>query len=399
MTEISRAYVELAHAIEQHQPHYIDGYFGPAEWRVLEKRPLATLADEAVALMEAVTTLEDTSRRLFLEAQIRAMQTSIALLRGETMSYAEEVRRLYDIEPARVSEQQFEEAIAALDTLLPGSGPIAAREQAFRAQFQVAPERVLPLVDGIIAELRRRTEQRFGLPEGENFEVRLVKNEPWGAYNWYLGDYRSRIDLNTDLPTYLTGLPDLIAHEAYPGHHTEHALKEQSLWREQGRAEHTLLLINTPECVISEGIAVRARQRVMNDEELWEWLAGDLAEQAGLRGADFEGMAAMNEAKKVLRYVTGNAAFLLHEAGASEEEVLAYLARYRLATPEEARKSLAFISHPTFRSYSFTYTVGGDLLDHLFEQGEADTWFRRLLQEPVTPGILRGWSGAEGPKL
>jgi len=85
----------------------------------------------------------------------------------------------------------------------------------------------------IIAELRRRTQARFPLPDGESFELRIVTNQPWSAYNWYLGDFRSRIDVNTDLPLHVTGLVDLMAHEGYPGHHTEHSLKEARLARER----------------------------------------------------------------------------------------------------------------------------------------------------------------------
>jgi hypothetical protein len=44
------------------------------------------------------------------------------------------------------------------------------------------------------------------LPAGESFETVLVTNKPWGAYNWYLGNFKSRIELNTDLPTELNNL-------------------------------------------------------------------------------------------------------------------------------------------------------------------------------------------------
>jgi hypothetical protein len=391
MTDISRAYVELAHAIEQHNPGYIDGYYGPDEWAVREQRPLADLARDADDLARAVAALEDEERRAFLAAQVRAMQTSIALLQGEAIPYNEEVRRLYDIEPERVPEERFDEAIALLNDLLPGQGEIAPREQAFRAGFDVPLDRLPSLLDAIVEELARRASALWPLPEGESFEVQVVKDEPWGAYNWYLGNYRSRIDINTDLPNNVTGLPDLVAHEAYPGHHTEHAIKEQLLLREQGRGEHSILLINAPECVVSEGIATRALQMVMSEDEVRQWLEDDLVERAGLSGVDVETMLAINQAKREMRAVTGNAALLLHEEGASEKEVVAYLQRYRLAKPEEARKSVQFITHPNFRSYIFTYTVGANLLDQLFARRDRLETFGRLLREPLTPGTLRAW--------
>lgn len=397
MAELSRAYVELAHAIEQHQPHYIDGYYGPDTWRVSERRALTALAGQAEALMERVEGLPEGGRRTFLRVQVYAMQTTIGLLQGDSLPYTEEVRRLYEIDPLHAPERTFELAIARLDTLLPGRGTIAEREREFRSQFQVPPERLQAVIALIVKELRQRAAQLFPLPEEESLSIRLVQDEPWGAYNWYLGDYRSRIDFNTDLPAYLTGLPDLIAHEAYPGHHTEHVLKEYALWQGEGRGEHSILLINTPECVVSEGIATRALRMVMDDETLRAWLGTELAELAGVPAEEMERMLRINQEKRALRYVSGNAALLLHEAERPDHEVVEYLQTYQLSTHEEAGKIVEFLRHPTFRSYIFTYTVGGELLDQLFARGEANAWFGRLLTEPVTPGQIKQWLRESAP--
>ena len=52
-----------------------------------------------------------------------------------------------------------------------------------------------------------------------------------------------------------TTLPLIIAHETYPGHHREHAWKEADLVDRDGHLEASILLINTPDCLISEGLA------------------------------------------------------------------------------------------------------------------------------------------------
>src|SRR5207342_1436389 len=106
-----------------------------------------------------------------------------------------------------------------------------------------------------VARFRLAAAERFGLPDGEDLRVSLVRGQPWGAYNWFDGGRRSRVDVNTDLPVRATTLPGLVAHEAYPGHHLEHASKEAELVDRQGRLESSILLINTPECLISEGLA------------------------------------------------------------------------------------------------------------------------------------------------
>lgn len=392
MSDPARAYVELAFGLEQHLPGYIDGYFGPEEWKREAKRPLEELEGEAAGLAVGVAELGDSERQAFLAAQVRAMQTSIRLLKGEAVPYAEEVRELYDIDPVRVPESEFETAIDALGDLLPGSGTIAAREQALRAKLVVPHDKIKRMADIIVSELKKRTLAKFNLPENESFELELVSDKPWGGYNWYLGDYRSRIDINTDLPTYLVNLPNLIAHEVYPGHHTEHALKEKLLWREGGRLEHSILLINAPECVISEGIATWALEMVMSKEDLRVWLAEDLAPLVGVDSDAVKTMLDVMAAKNVLAGVSGNAALKLYEDGTSEADVLRYLEHYGLKNPEEAKKSLEFITYPTSRSYAFTYTAGYDLLEPLLKSERADEWFSRLLQEPVTPSTVRQWT-------
>lgn len=399
MTDIIRAYINLAFGLEGHRPGFIDGYFGPEAWKHTDKQPLAELELEANALADAVERLEPPERGLFLSPQVQAMQTSIHLLKGERLPYAEEVHGLYDVEPQRAPESEFEEAIAALGELLPGEGEIAEREQALRAKLVVPKEKIKDVSGVIVAELRKRTAAKFPLPEGEAFDVELVRDKPWSGYNWYLGNYRSRIDINTDLPTHLPNLPNLIAHEVYPGHHTEHSLKEQRLWQEAGRLEHSILLLNAPECVISEGIATWALEMVIDEGELRDWLADELAPLVGCKGEDVTTMLKVNKAKEVLHGVMGNAALNLYEDGADEAEVLNYIERYGLEAPERARKTLQFITDPISRSYVFTYSAGYDLLKPLLSGSDADAWFSRLLQEPVTPGIIREWVAKASPAM
>ncbi len=389
--ETARAYIQLAHAIEAHFPGYIDSYFGPAEWKNVSKRPLSELAQEAADLFSQVQNLSP-ERCEWLATQVKSMQTVIAALASEPISYPDEVRGTYDIDPIQIPESRFEEAKKALEQLLPGVGSIDERLNQFRKQFIVPPEKVKELLAFILERLAVPVRKQYGLPAEESFDIELVKGKPWGAYNWYLGNYRSRIDLNTDLPTYLNFLPDIMAHEGYPGHHTEHVLKELHLSRQKGYAESQIILLNSPESVISEGIAVKALEMVLSEAE-HQALLLELAQMAELKIGQTEiaAMCEVDRQSRQLRYVEGNAALLLHQEKKSQAEVIGYLQQYGLSTLERARKKLEFITHPSSRSYAYTYTVGGDLLDALFAKGDAQVWYSRLLKEAVTPGMLRGW--------
>ncbi len=386
--DLARRYIRLAHALDAHSPGFIDGYGGPAELTDRTLRPAADLLGEAGALHHDVQAEPDSSRRAFLVAQTRAMHTLARMLGGEKLPYAEEVHGLYDIEPERADLSELDAALKELDAALPGKGSLEEREEAVRSRVTVAPGELLRVAEPILSELRRRTARNFNLPDGENFSIGLVTDKPWSGYNWPLGNLQSRIDINTDLPVTLTGLPDLLAHEGYPGHHTEHAVKEARLVREKGWFEHGIQLINAPECVVSEGVAVNALDAVMTPGEVEAWLTGDLAQVAGIDPDAVREALRLARLKEKFKGVSGHAAMLLHADGAPEKEVLDFFRHYNAATPQRARKSLEFIAQPTFRAYIFTYSVGGRLVREAVKRGAVT--FGQLLTEPRTPGALRG---------
>ncbi len=285
-----REYARLSFAIERHVPGFIDAYLGPDDLRAAldpgptgypQARALVTAARELLARIPMLDATE--GRKGYLTKQVEAMLTTARRVAGEELPYREEVRLLFDIEPVATPEGVYDAAIADLDTLLPGDGPIAERMVAWRQSYAIPPETARRLVDIILPELRARTQEFVDLPEGESIEIRMVQDQPWSGYNWYLGNGRSRVDLNTDLPIYAYRLTDLLAHEGYPGHHTEHALKER-LYTEQGLGEHALQLINTPECVISEGIATVAEKMLFDPNELVRFRRERVYPAAGISG-------------------------------------------------------------------------------------------------------------------
>jgi hypothetical protein len=65
-------------------------------------------------------------------------------------------------------------------------------------------------------------------------------------------------------------IPTVVAHETYPGHHAEHAIKENRLYIGEGHPEHSIVLLNTPSSLISEGIAANALLVVASEAEISE---------------------------------------------------------------------------------------------------------------------------------
>jgi len=184
---------------------------------------------------------------------------------------------------------------------------------------------------------------------------------------------------------------NLIAHEAYPGHHTEHCLKGELLYNEQGYDEMSIQLINTPECVIHEGIATLAESIIFPDGEAAHWKREVLYPAIGVTGlAEIEFQ--LQQHTHNLRAVGGNAAVMRHVDGAKSGEIVAYMSQYSLRSEEECRHRLQFIDDPLWRPYIFTYHVGRDLLGAWLDQAPANErlpLFRRLLTGQITPSKIR----------
>ncbi len=400
---IARDYILLGLRLDQRIPGLVDGYFGPADLKaqvdIEQMRPVASLRDDAAALRARLAAeVADPARRAWLDVQLIALETHAAALAGEPLPYLDHVARCFAYQPPRRPGTDFEAAAARLDELLPGDGPLHERLEAWDRRFEIAVERLPAVIESLVSRFRARAADLFGLPDGEDLRVSLVTGQPWSGYNWYDGGLRSRVDINTDLPVRAPDLIATVAHETYPGHHLEHAWKEADLVDRQGRLESSILLINTPECLVSEGLADLGRMFAVPDDDAVDLLV-ETFERAGLAlTADpaeardaAERAAALAPVRRELSAVRGNAAMLRHADGRSHEEVRDYLVTVGRIPPAAVEKRLEFIEHPLWRTYVFVYADGEALLRRWVEAvrpAERPARFGRLLHEQLTPGAL-----------
>jgi hypothetical protein len=375
------------------ESRFVDYYYGPPEWKAEAEAemPDDELVRDAMALEDTLAEQGfEAHRAIYLEKQVGALETVCRKLNGETFSLEEEMQRCFDIHPERIPESQFEQGLALLDEALPGDGSLPDRLQGWRNRYQLAQEKsglLLNFMQRAAAEALRRTQAFVNLPVDEDIEVQIVSDKVYMGENWYLGNYRSRVELNTDLPTDLNGLLDFMCHEGYPGHHTEFVLKEQRLFRERGYLEQAIFPIISPQSVISEGIATSACEMLFSPEEAEQWLAEHIYPEAGIE-PDTVDIAKLRKALELLEYpVGGNAAFLLHE-GRSDEEVMQYLIKYSMLPYEEALKYLEFLKVPFQQAYIFTYFYGRQLMKPWLQRPDRLTLFRRFLTEQVYPSEL-----------
>jgi hypothetical protein len=388
MSEVAPRYVELGLRLGRHVEGLVDSYFGPAEIKqrveAEDLRPPADLARDAGSLLEALDGdgLAE-PRRKWLRAQLVGLETVARRLAGEEIPFAEEVERCYGIRPERVPEERFEQVHEILDEKLPGPGSLAERYQAWRETNTLSGDQLAGAIDSLAAELRSRTQQLVGLPEGESVQFEYVTDEPWSAYNYYLGGLRSRIAFNTDVPMTPTFLVGVVSHETYPGHHTEHAWKEQLLVRDGGQLEESIYMIGTPHSLVAEGIASLAPELALGEDA--ERVTAEHVRGIGV-AFDPELSGAVREAARPLGEVATNVALMLHAEGRSEDEARAYLKRWGLASDRRVEHSLRFMSEPVWRTYITTYTDGYRVCK-AFVNGDPAR-FKRLLTEQLTPADL-----------
>jgi hypothetical protein len=400
---IARDYLLLALRLDQHVPGLVDGYFGPADLKaevdVGQLRAPARLAADADALLARLPgEVTDEQRRDWLAAQLIALRTQAAGLAGDELPYAEHVRRCFAWTPERRAEAQFEAAATQLDALLPGQEPLADRLAAWDARFEIPVDRLPSVVDWLVGRFRARAAGLFGLPSGEELKVSLVTKQPWSGYNWYDGGMRSRVDINTDLPVRSADLIHTVAHETFPGHHLEHAWKEADLVDRLGHLEASILLINTPECLISEGLADLGYGFASPIDEEADLLV-ELYDRAGLLIAADPAAArdaaqrtvGMRAPRRRLAEVRINAALMRHDDGASHDETFAYFVEVGRVAPHLVEKRLEFIEHPLWRTYVFVYDEGEALLRRWLDvvpEAERSARFGRLLHEQLTPTAI-----------
>jgi hypothetical protein len=382
-------YLELGLALGRHVDGLVDAYYGPPDLAARVKaepvRPpdeLEARARRLLADLAADTDLES-ARRHFLSAQVTGLRTTAAKLAGEPIGYVDEVAACYGVRPEMVPEDTFAAAHRRLDEALPGSGPLGERYVAWREAQAVPPDKLRPAINSLAEDFRARTATLWGLPDGEAVEFDLVTNQPWAGFNYYLGDLRSRVVINVDLPVLSTSLGHLVAHEAYPGHHTEHCRKEVGLVRRRHHLEETIFLVGTPQCLLAEGLADLGLE-VVAGRRPESVVAGHFRPLGIPYDADL--VAQLSEAGESLGYVRGNAALLLHDHGADVSTVVDYLARWSLLSRPRAEKAVQFLTDPTWRAYVYCY-IEGLALCRRFVAGDPAR-FARLITEQLTPADL-----------
>ncbi|MCW2776478.1 MAG: CalR9 protein [Frankiales bacterium] len=323
------------------------------------------LRAEATGLLRDLGTPRD-DRERWLQAQTEAVAATCRVRAGERVPWAEQVERQLRVRPAVGDVDRYAAAHDVLEDLLPGPGPLLDRYLAHRALTVVPAVRVLDALAAVVALLRARTPD---LPAGEG--VRLTASRgPWSGLSRATGPLHSEVVVDPSRPLPAASLLALAAHETYPGHHLERL-------RLAGRPERAVVVLGTPEAVVTEGLGETAlRASGLTLPECTDALP--LPAGADLALAD----AVARAARPLLRTKT-DAAVLLHTRGPAV--ATGHLVRWGLHDAARARAQLGFLSTPRFAVHAVAYGAGAALVDGWLDRGGR---YDDLLGRPVLPEDL-----------
>ena len=404
MDALAERYVTLVLAMGQHDSDYVDAYYGPEVWRSEAAAAARTLDQIGAAATTLLAELDRTTadpdaeelvllRRQYLRRQLEALGARVRMLGGWSPVFDDESSALYDAVAPSHPESFFRDALGELERVVPGDGSLIDRYSAFRDDFVIPAERLDRVFETAIAECRRRTLTHVELPAGERFTVEYVTDKSWSGYNWYQGNFRSLIQVNTDLPIYIDRAIDLACHEGYPGHHVYNVLLERHLVRERGWPEFSVYALFSPQSLIAEGAANYGIEVMFPGEERLAFEREVLFPAAGLDPARADEYDTVQRLVSRLDYAGNEAARRYLNSEIDRAAAADWLTRYAMMAPERAEQRTRFFDQ--YRSYVINYNLGKDLVAAFIDAGSdgqaTSRWraFATLLASPRLPSGLR----------
>ncbi|WP_158826216.1 hypothetical protein [Mucilaginibacter lacusdianchii] len=405
LNKLAEEYVRLGLTIGQYDGDFVDAYYGPDSLKPKQEAaddfPKDSLLASANELMNDLRSLAHTTtvdsnkiRANWMCDQLLAFSRRVRIYSEEYESFDEESKALFGVVAPVYDEDYFKSSIAELDSILPGKGNVNDRFQKLANKFAIPKDKLEPVMNAAIAEARKRTKSHYQLPANESFTLELVTKKPWSGYNWYKGNYKSLIQINTDNKIFIDRAIDVGSHESYPGHHVYNMLLEKNLYHDRGWVELSLYPLFSPQSLIAEGSANYGVELAFPGNDKVKFTKSVLLPLAGLDTAGVDTYFKALAIKGKLNYARNEAARGLINETMSRGKAISWLKKYCLMNDETAEKSIDFIRK--YRSYVINYNYGQDLIKSYVEQngGTAQTpnkrWdaFGKLLSEEVTPASL-----------
>jgi hypothetical protein len=397
LSEFGIRFLHLVLHIDKHNKGYVDFYIGPKKIRKIVDNeaitsPSKLLTDCKALQKDLFKQGYNKKRERYLEKMLIAMRTSIEIINGAEIPFKEQFLSLYDVALQPVKESELDHLKEEYNAAYGGLGSLEKRMNDLRIRRTIPKGKVFELYKKALNITRERTKELFVnfLPQKERIVLELVKNNDeikWTYYNWYVGNYCSRIEVNPNFNMYWTGLLAAAAHEGYPGHHTEFAIKERVLYRELNQFEHSILLLHSPKLILSEGIADLAVELLFSNWEAVEIGLRELCPDSSNEDS-LEIMIAQNKVKGKITLFWYNFAYHALIDKYNDEELMRYGTNFEIISKETIKNQLKKISNPVYSKNAFMYNLGYNLIKNKYGEPPSIKDFRYLLVNPILPSDL-----------
>ena len=400
MSRFGIEFLLLALRINKHIKGYVDFYFGPKELRQIVDNEVITspkklLLDSKTLLKQLRSQGYNKERERYLEKMLIAMRTSIELLTGIEISIKDQFLRLYDVDLQPVNEAELDNLKEDFNKAYRGFGSLEERMAKLRVQRRVPEQKVFDLFKKAHDITKSRTKELFVdlLPKKERIFIDVVKNNnnekiKWACYNWYLGNYTSRIEVNPNYQMYWTVFLAYLSHEGYPGHHTEFVIKEKRLYCKLNQFEHSILILHSPKLVISEGIANKAISVIFSNREVAEIGLREFCSDAS-KEASLEELELQDIVKAKIPLFWYNFAYHALIDKYSNEELIRYGQNFEIFSEEDIKTGIKRLSNPAYSKNAFMYNLGNNIIKHKYGEVPSIKDFRNLLVNPILPSDLK----------
>ena len=390
----------MALRIDKHIKGYVDFYIGPEKLKEFVENeslisPKKLLKDSIGMIQQLRVQGYEKVREHYLEKMLTAMKTSVESLIGIEISIEDQFLRLYDVALKPVKESEFANLKREFNKAYGGFEDLGAHMNSLRVRRKVPETKAYELFKRALEIVKKRTEALFQdlLPKNENILIELIKNNnssekiKWNYYNWYLGNFTSRIEVNPSYGIYWTSLLSGAAHEGYPGHHTQFVMNEKKLYRELNQFEHAILLFHSPKLIISEGIADLALDVLFSDQEAVEISLREFCLDPPKEDS-LEDLIAQNRVRGKISLFWYNFAYRALIDKYSEKQLIQYGSQFEIFTKDDIRNQIKRFANPVYSKNAFTYNLGTKIIKQKYGEVPSIKDFQDLLIKPILPSDL-----------
>ena len=397
LDETGESLVELTLMAGTLDEDLVDSYIGDIQIDTTKTYNVKELKKSFESLLNDISSIEVDSESLKLRKNyqigiIKAVLTRLKVLNAEQISFIDECESIYQFTPEVKEYEYFDSLIIEIDKQLVGDEVLPIKLANYRNKFKLKFSKIDEAFRKSVKETKRITSEHINLPDSESVKIEYVDGAPWSAYNWYQGNFKSLIQVNTQSDIHLERVLDLAAHESYPGHHVYYSIRDKMYYQDSGFVEFSIYTLFSPVSFLAEGTAVYGNDLVFPGDKKIEFIRNEITGKYNYSFEELKEYFELLDLLSKLDEVQITIARDFIDKKISNEVALQYLQKYGLESESSAYRRLDFIRR--YRSYIINYTAGRKLVAYYIDKKAGSDinkkWqvYKEILENPYLPSDL-----------